>query len=46
MSIEQMRVNVAKAYPHCGWRTKVHAMTDQQIIAVHERLVAKGKIKF
>ncbi len=39
MTIEQMRAEVARLYPGEGWRRRVAAMPDGQILAIYNRQV-------
>lgn len=45
MNVDQMRVRLLSAYPGEKWEKKVKKMSDNQVIAVHQRLQAQGKIK-
>ena len=39
MTIEQMRAEVARLYSGDGWRRKVAAMPEGQIVAIYKRQV-------
>lgn len=39
MTIEQMRAEVAKLYPGDGWRQRVAAMHEGQILAIYNKQV-------
>ena len=39
MTISQMRAEVAKLYSGDGWRRKVAAMPDGQILAIYQKQV-------
>ena len=43
MTIEQMRAEVARLYSGVGWKQKVAAMPDNQILAIYNRQVL-GKV--
>lgn len=42
MTVDQMRIRIAKAYDGPNWRNKVSAMTDNQVVAVYYRLARSG----
>lgn len=39
MDISDMRYDIARAYPGPGWKKKVAAMPDDQVIAVYYRII-------
>lgn len=39
MTIEQMRLEVAKLYPGYSWRERVARMPDGQILAIYQKQV-------
>lgn len=45
MAYDQEREELKKAYPdNEGWKERVQRMPDSQVIAIYNRLRAKGKL--
>lgn len=44
LTVDQMRWAVNKAYPGNDWVADVACMTDEQIAAIHQRLIDAKKI--
>ena len=45
MTNANMREWVKSAYPGTNWAKKVDKMTDEQVLAIYQRLVQTGKIR-
>lgn len=45
MGVEQMRSAIVKAYPGKKWADKVKKMSDNQVIAIYNRLLQSGKLR-
>lgn len=43
--IESKRQNLIAVYSGSAWKDKVKKMSPLQVVAIHQRLVAQGKIK-
>ena len=44
MTVEQMRVAIAKAYPGRRWENKVNDMPEGQVVTVYLRLMANKQL--
>ena len=42
-TIQQMRIEVAEAYPGMAWKNRVRVMPDRQIYAIYRSLQKKKK---
>lgn len=43
MTVEEMRVAIAKVYKGDGWKRKVHNMPDYQVTAIYFSFLEAGK---
>ena len=43
LSVQQMRNAIWSVYGGAGWKRRVDAMSDHQVIAVYRRMAAKGQ---
>ena len=43
LSVQQMRNLIQSAYSGAGWKHRVERMSDGQVVAVYNRMAAKGK---
>ena len=45
MSVDQMRDEISSVYPSESWWEKVDAMSDRQVAAVYNRMLASGDLR-
>lgn len=45
ISVQAMREALLKRYPSGYWKQRVLKMTDNQVMAIYERMIKTGEIK-
>lgn len=45
LSVDQMRDEILRVYPWEGWVLRVKEMSDRQVAAIYNRMLASGDLK-